>query len=138
MVDALNEAARVLAPGGALLDVRPISGKYMVDVVTASAATPVASIEAYGATQDDLAADAALRQALEEPWLRLRDTIHFGFEFYWNTVTEMEASVRESRRMKDAHLNYAEIAARQRELGGRIRCTRTMVLHICSVALPEK
>jgi len=56
MVDALQEACRVVVPGGIVVDLRPVSARYRLEVVTDAVARDVAEIEAYEAQDDDHAA----------------------------------------------------------------------------------
>ena len=135
MVDALKESARVLVQGGTLLDLRPISGKNPIDVVTAASATAVVELDAFGAAADDMVADGAVRHALAEGWLLLKETSHFDFELYWDSVEEMESSLRQSRRLRDAKVDYPALETRLRERSveghARICCHRTMMLNVC-------
>src|SRR5579864_3756200 len=109
MVDALQEACRVVVPGGMVVDLRPMSARYRLEVVTASVAAAVAEIEAYEAQDDDNAADAAVEQVVSSGWLLPGGTVQFDFEFYWDTVADMKAFAETSRRMRGAGLDYAAL-----------------------------
>lgn len=135
MVDALKESARVLVQGGTLLDLRPISGKNPIDVVTAASVTAVVELDTFGAAADDIAANDAVRHALTKGWFLLKETSHFDFELYWDSVEEMESSLRQSRRLRDARIDHARLESRLRERSvegpARICCHRTMMLNVC-------
>jgi hypothetical protein len=136
MVDALQEACRVLVPGGVVVDLRPISARYGLEVVTGAAATAVAEIEAYGAQDDDYAANAAVEHAVSTGWLLPGGGVQFDFEFYWDTVVEMKAFAETSRRIRRAGLDYAELEEQRRGLSraaepaARFRCHRPMILNV--------
>src|SRR6202521_131089 len=135
MVDALREACRVVVPGGIVVDLRPMSARYRLEVVTDAVATAVAEIEAYEAQDDDNAADAAVRHAVSQGWLLPGGGIQFDFEFYWDTVVEMKQFAETARRMRRAGVDYAELEGRRRGLSrgaepaARFRCHRPTILN---------
>ena len=134
MVDALQEVCRVVVPGGIVVDLRPISARYRLEVVTDTVATAVAEIEAYEARDDDNAADAAVEHAVSQGWLLQGGGVQFDFEFYWDTVVEMRAFAETSRRIRRAGLDYTELEEQRRRLShppepaARFRCHRPMML----------
>ena len=134
MVDALQEACRVVVPGGIVVDLRPVSARYRLEVVTDAVARDVAEIEPYEAQDDDHAADAAVEHAVSSGWLLPGGRVQFDFEFYWDTVVEMKAFAEKSRRIWQAGLNYAELEeqrlglSRAGEPSARFRCHRPMML----------
>jgi hypothetical protein len=135
MVDALQEACRVVVPGGIVVDLRPLSARYRLEVVTDAVAREVAETEAYEAQDDDYAADAAVEHAVSSGWLLPDGGVQFDFEFYWDTVVEMKAFAETSRRMRRAGLDYAELEKQRRGLSragepaARFRCHRPMKLN---------
>ena len=129
MVDALREIHRILAPGGALLDLRPISGTNSVYLVTAASEVPYGAIDAYGAEHDDQAADAAIEEMLQRGCFMLRSRTRFEFDFYWDTAAEMRAFTQQGRRMRHAKFSYDDLEQRRAELSARVRCRRTMILN---------
>ena len=134
MVNALQEVCRVVVPGGIVVDLRPMSARYRLAVVTETRATAVAEIEAYEAQEDDNAADAAVEHAVSQGWLLPGGGFQFDFEFYWDTVVEMKAFAETSRRIRRAGLDYAELEEQRRRLShaaepaARFRCHRPMML----------
>jgi hypothetical protein len=137
MVDALQEIRRLLVPGGIMLDLRPISEQNLVEIVTASGdAVPFGKIDAYGAVEEDLAADDAIEYALGQRLFIRESGVTFDFESYWDTAGELNAFARCSRRLRDAKLAADKIEERRRELSGpeapaRVRFHRTMMLNRC-------
>ncbi len=85
MVHALDEAHRVLAPGGALIDMRPSTRKRSVEVVLGEARLRAGEIDAAASNADRVAADQALDAALEAGLFRAEHKETF---FY---VSEMDS-----------------------------------------------
>ncbi len=137
MVDALRETRRVLAANGTLLDLRPLSVRCDIEVVTPVHEVPIGEVDATGYMADDLAADRAARQAVEAGWFVPRRETVFDFEFYWDTVAEMKSFMEQSERMGDVRPSYADLDKAFRELsaaaagGGRLRCRRPTMLAAC-------
>ena len=117
-----------------MVDLRPMSARYRLEVVTDAVATAVAEIEAYEAQDDDNAADAAVQHAMSSGWLLPGGGVQFDFEFYWDTVVEMKAFAETSRRMRRTGLDYAPLEEQRRGLSraaepaARFRCHRPMIL----------
>ena len=135
MVDALQEACRVVVPGGIVVDLRPISARYRLEVVKDAVKTAVADIEACEVQDDDDAADAAVEHLVSSGRLLPGGGVQFDFEFYWDTVVEMKAFAETSRRMRRAGIDYAELEERRRGLSrgkepaARFRCHRPTILN---------
>src|SRR5579864_2004968 len=106
MVDALRESKRILTPGGIMLDLRPISEQNLVEIVTPyGAAVPFGKIDAYGALEEDRAADCAIEHALAQRWFIRESDVKFDVESYWDTAAELDAFARCSRRLRGAKLS---------------------------------
>jgi hypothetical protein len=136
MVDALREAHRVLAPGGTVVDVRPISARMVIEVVTGDRVDWATEADAYGAAEDDASADAAVRQALFCEWFAFQQTGHFDFEVYCDTAADLKTYAEVGRRMRDANIPYEELEGRRREVSAslgqaaRLCCHRPKMLSV--------
>jgi hypothetical protein len=96
MVHALDEIRGVLAPGGLLVDLRPLLDRWPVEVswtnghAPAGRATdlaePLADDEAANAAMGALASSGAFQREREET---------FPLYYYWDTPKEMEAYIAE-------------------------------------------
>ena len=137
MVDALREIWRILSAQGILVDLRPLpSSACPVEVVTPDEVVEVGEIDASGIVADDVAADRAAAQVVQDGRYLLRKDTRFEFEFSWDTVGEMASFMEESRRMKQVTPSYAALEKVHHEwrvkAGGRVRLRywRTMMLAV--------
>src|SRR5262249_18277970 len=89
MVDALNEARRVLRPNGVLIDYRPIVSRSPIEVITGDHVLKCGVVDDSSAAADSAAADASTRSAVAEGWFVARQHAAFEVEYYWDTVEEM-------------------------------------------------
>ncbi len=127
MVHALQEAWRVLAAKGTLLDLRPVSTKYPIEVATPDGEVQVGEVDGSREAPDDAAADRAIRRVVENGWFVPCREGHFDFDIYWDTVSEMASFFMEgSKRMRDPVTpSYADLEKAHRGLtsgaGGRVR-----------------
>jgi len=134
MVDALREIWRVVVPGCIILDLRPVTEQHLVEIVMpCGAAEPLGSVDAYGAAEEDRAANGAVEHALQQGWLVRESTVRFGVEYWFDTAEELDVFARCSRRLREARLAAGEIEVRRRQLSGaegeaRVRFHRTMML----------
>src|ERR1700730_5850475 len=101
MFDALRETHRVLTPGGTVVDVRPLTARVVVEVVTADRSDWAAEADAYGAVEDDASADAAVRHALSSGWFVSARTDQFDFQVYCDTAAALKTYAEIGRRMRD-------------------------------------
>ncbi len=132
MVDALREMHRALAPGGTLLDLRPVSANNPVELVAGDRVRPLPPISAWGRVAEDRAADNAVQFAVAAGWFLPERDRRFDFACYFDTVDEMRTLVAESHRMTSVP-DYEDIETRRREMAQtgtsvRIRCRRRMML----------
>lgn len=141
MVHALQETWRVLAVNGTLLDLRPLSSKCPIELVTPHEEVQVGEVDAFGAATDDVAADRAIRQVVEDGSFVPGRDAHFNFEFYWDTVGEMKTFMEASRRMTHVVPSYADLEKAHRDVSAgaegpvRLRCRRPMMLAIYRKAI---
>jgi len=91
MVHALSEIRRTLKPGGILIDLRPVSDKWPVEVHSASSLQTAGFLTDMPVGKaDDEAAFAAMRDAESRGWfIRARED-EFTIFYYWSTPSEMK------------------------------------------------
>lgn len=89
MVHALEEIGRVLRPGGALLDLRPIHTVRPLEIVTGQQVIALDTIDYSDQLPNDQAADTALRQMVQAGWYSCQQQTTFEHNWYWDTVPEM-------------------------------------------------
>lgn len=125
MVDALHNIWRALRQDGVLIDLRPVSGRCPIEVVTATESRQIGELDATGMSADDAAADRAMHEAVDHGWFSPMQTQRFDFAFWWDTVDEMSTFLSDSRRAKGVTPSYSVMTeAHQRmaaERGGAVR-----------------
>ncbi len=96
MVHALEEIRRVLMPGAILIDIRPLSDRWPVEVVSAR------GFEETGRVNDlpeqvktDTASNDAMREAERRGWFQREQEEFFPFFYSWDTPSEMEKFIAE-------------------------------------------
>jgi SAM-dependent methyltransferase len=142
MVDALLETRRVLVADGIVIDIRPITAPAIIESVSADRVTTGLEVDAYGAAEDEAAADAAVRHALSHAWFVFHRSRQFDFEVYYDSVADLKAFVETSKRMRGASIPYQELEERRSELGAatgqpsRLRCHRPWMVSVYCKAGP--
>jgi len=142
MVDALLEARRVLVAKGVVIDISPITAPALIESVSAARVTAAVEVGAYGATEDEAAADAAVRHALSHGWFAFERSRPFDFEVYYDSAEDLKTFVETSKRMREASIPYQELEERRSELGAatgqpsRLRCHRPWTVSVYRKAGP--
>lgn len=96
MVHALDEIRRVLAPKGVLIDLRPISDRWSVEVFSSREVRDTGSvIDTSSAVADDKAADLAIASAEANGWFKREDEAFFPIHYVWDTASDMETWIAE-------------------------------------------
>lgn len=96
MVHALDEIRRVLVPQGVLIDLRPISDQWRVEVFSAREVRQSGFIaDTSSAVADDKAADRAISTAEANGWFRREEETFFPIRYVWDTPREMESWIAE-------------------------------------------
>lgn len=95
MVHALKEIARVLVPGGYLIDLRPFTKTRAVDVLADGGSFPAGYIDYSHEFADDLAANAAVEQVTAEGIFAREEDDSFNLFFYWDTAPGFVTHVEE-------------------------------------------
>ena len=132
MVDALQEARRVLAPRSFLIDVRPVVAPLVVEVIVAAQTIWMKEVASYSAPEEVAAADAAVQHAISAEWFAFEKCIPFDFEVFCDTAAELSAYAQD-RKLHGEEIPYHELEERRSELraGGqaaRLRCRRPWML----------
>lgn len=133
MGHALQNIRDVLTTDGILVDLRPVSGRLPLDLVTTDGAVSMGEIDARGMQSDDGAADRAVEAAVGRGWFDPIDAAPCELFVYWGDIDEMSAAMDDSERMTGVDPSLAELKRthgdRLREdEGARIRCRRTLAL----------
>ncbi len=96
MVHALNEIWRVLVPAGILIDLRPLSDRWPVEVISTREFAETGHADDL---PDPVNADAASNEAMAEAesrgWFRREQEEYFPFFYSWDTPSEMEKYLAE-------------------------------------------
>jgi hypothetical protein len=96
MVHALREICRVLIGSGTLLDLRPLAGKWPVEVVSARERKQAGEVtDLPQGLADDAAANLAMSQAASDGLLARDQEEIFPFHYYWDSPGDMRQFVEE-------------------------------------------
>ena len=95
MGHALSEIHRVLVRGGLLLDLRPISGDTPLEVVRDHKVEFAGYFDEDEDHPDDVAANNAISRAVRRGLFHRERNGRFRFAYYWDTVDEMRAYIKE-------------------------------------------
>jgi len=95
-VHALEEIKRTLVPLGLLIDLRPLLGRWPVEVAWAGGFREVGRLTDIPiALSDDRAANAAMKEVARRGWFTLEDGKRFSLFYSWDTPNDMEEFLRE-------------------------------------------
>lgn len=95
MVHALEEAERVLVPGGQLIDLRPVSVDSRLEIIDGEAVRPAGMVDFSGGLPEDQAADQAVTQRLLRGGLFPEGDRQFEHAYYWEDLASMKAYAEE-------------------------------------------
>lgn len=116
MVDALNEVWRVLVRNGALLDLRPRSGRYPVEVVTSERNHRIGEFDGHGMENADRAAEQAVLELAGRGCIIAQQSRRFEVSKYWDSVEEIEPFLNEERRVQGLTPPYSDLKKAYEEL----------------------
>ena len=93
---ALSEIRRVLVSDGILIDLRPITEPYSVEVISARETRPIGNLlDLPTGVADDKAADSSIAKAGENGWFIQEQSEFFPFYYSWDSPREMEEFIAE-------------------------------------------
>jgi hypothetical protein len=91
MVHALNEIRRVLVTDGIMIDLRPVSDRWPIEVISVSAARGTGHLQDLDpCIRDDEAANRSMARAEQQGWFIRQAEDFFPFVYSWDTPSEME------------------------------------------------
>jgi hypothetical protein len=91
MVHALDEIRRTLKPKGILIDLRPVSSNWSVEVSSSTGYQLVGRLNDVPAgLADDEAAFKAMKEVESRKWYAKEKEEEFAFFYYWDTPSEMK------------------------------------------------
>ena len=96
MVHALEETRRVLKPDGILIDIRPISGQWQIEVASSRELKRTGQVDDFPEPLNmDRASNEAMQEVESRGWFRREQEEFFSFLYMWDTPSEMEESIAE-------------------------------------------
>jgi hypothetical protein len=91
MVHALDEIRRTLKPNGVLIDLRPVSSNWSVEISSSTDYQLAGSLNDMPiGLADDEAAFKAMREVESRRWYIKEKEEEFAFFYYWDTPSEMK------------------------------------------------
>lgn len=91
MVHALSEIRRVLVPDGILIDLRPITDRWDVEVFSARETRETGHVTGMPiGLEDDSAANQSMKEAEAKGWFKREQELFFPIHYVWDTASEME------------------------------------------------
>ena len=121
MVHALQEIHRALVPRGVLIDLRPLSNNWPLEVIVDGQASFAGPVDDSPAIPDDEAANSALAQIGRDGWFIREREGTFDFLWYWDSLAEMESGFASDPSWVGFVSLPAETAARAQALSASVR-----------------
>jgi hypothetical protein len=96
MVHALHEICRVLITHGTIIDLRPLTGSWPMEVVCRRQQDAVGNVTGLPeGIADDTAANEAMARAASSGLLQREQEELFDFHYYWNSPGEAQEYIDE-------------------------------------------
>jgi len=133
MVHALEEIRRVLAPGGILLDLRPLADRWPVEVVTVDGVRVMGRLtDLPSGLADDEASNEAMQEVARRGWFVCEEEQIFPMFTYWDDPDEMAAYMAERWadfiKLEDVTFKAAGVAWKAAGADRRVRIQMKMLL----------
>lgn len=96
MVHALKETWRVLAPDGCLVDLRPLAGKFPLEVVSHDEVNLAGFVDDTAEIPIDTACSESLEKVSQQGWFQREREASFDYLWYWDDVDEMNDYMKEN------------------------------------------
>lgn len=131
MVYALREIWRVLTPGGSLIDLRPLAGNSLLEVVTSEGVRLAGRINDTLDIPDDRAANEALAHVVGAGWFARQRKVNFNYAVYCDTPDEVRTYLETKRRslfLSGAVLDRARQLLAGSSEGAKMRVRFKMVI----------
>jgi SAM-dependent methyltransferase len=91
MVHALEEVTRVLAPGGILIDMRPLADHWRVEVASLREVKRTGHVtDLPEQTKGDVASSEAMSEVERRGWFQREQEELYPYFYSWDTPSEME------------------------------------------------
>jgi len=91
MVHALNEIRRVLLTDGIMIDLRPVSDRWPIEVISVSAVRGTGHLQDLDpCIRDDEAANRSMARAEQQGWFIRQKEDFFSLIYSWDAPSEME------------------------------------------------
>ena len=91
MVHALSEIRRVLVTDGIMIDLRPVSSGWPIEVISARGVRGIGHLQDHDpCIKDDEAANHSLTRAEQQGWFIREAEDFFPMIYSWDTPSEME------------------------------------------------
>ena len=138
MVHALSEAWRVLRVAGKLVDLRPATSNWLVEVVTVAGATTAGQLDDTPFGPTEVAANAAIAEVVEAGRFEPESEVSFQYNYYWDSVGDMADYIAEkwsdSAVLPDSVRAEAGRRVQRSTVPAQLRVIRTM--HLASYRKP--
>ncbi len=133
MVHALEEIRDSLVHHGVMIDLRPLADSWPIEIVLGEKIVQVGLVtDLPSGPAGDQAANDAMETANRLGWFNQRGTRVFPFNYYWDSLEEMTAHVKEKWAdfavIKPNVIRAARSVLREVESGYRIRIRLKMFL----------
>ena len=131
---ALNEIRRILVPNGILIDLRPIQGYRIVEVVSGDEVQEIGHIQDFPVCLAEYAAsNQAIQESKSRSWFVKEAGDEFFLFYYWDTPSEMKEYIdtewEHSRKLEDHVYQTAQSIWAVSDADARLRAKMNMLIH---------